>query len=577
MTRSRIAALLALGLLAACSGDDPAGPESGLDAALIVSDAVPLPDDTGIPSPSTYTFVSLPSGAIPGLTSATVRNRRTGATATALVVDGGIDPVPVPASTGDTVDLTGTDADGGGHELGNEVKGRVPPVVVRSEPGRGATDAPTLLRVKVTFSEPVAVPTVTAGTVKVLLRDQEVAGTVVLSSEGLFAEFIPEDSLVAGATYTVVVTRGVEDRTGDSLGEEYRIEFTVAPYGGPTIAFASVATGLEFSCATARSGAVYCWGQGAQGQLGIEPARVRRRPSLVTLPDPVTEVSAGIRAACVLTVARLALCWGTLTRFLSLPPVFDPETVFPTPTALFGADPVLHAMAGGGEMCALQDHGLVSCATYYDEKPGLWLQDFTLAEISLGWTHECWLTTEQTVFCDGDNGYGQLGNGTTHSTIESGEITQVVGGLAFTAVTTGLNSTCGLVATRAYCWGWNAQGGLGIGSYDEVYVPTAVLGDLQFSQLEAGYYHTCGLALDGMAYCWGDNRAGQLGDGTRTQRNVPVPVQGGLSFRTLSASADHTCGITVDDVLYCWGGHRFGQLGDGSTASAPYPIKAAYQ
>lgn len=574
MSRWRAQEITALGLLAACAGGEPSGPATSFREGLLVSDAAPLRDSTETPSPGTYAFVSLRPGTIPDLTTATVRNLSTGVTTTVSVVDGGVDPMPVPASTGDTVELTGIDGSGDEHEFGSPVKARVPPVVVRSEPGRGATDAPTLLRIGVTFSEPVAVPTVTTGTVQVLLRNQLVAGTVVLSADGLRAQFVPEDSLVAGATYTVVITRGVEDRTGDRLSDEYRYEFTVAPYTGPTIAFASVATGWEFSCATARSGAVYCWGQGDEGQLGIAPSRHRRRPSLVTLPGPAVEVDVGVQAACALTISREPLCWGTMASVLPSNSVHDPDTAYATPLPLLGTDPVRHLALGGGEICAINDQGELICRHNFTPEPQVWLYAPSLAQISVGWDHNCYVTAARVAYCYGENDYGKLGTGTTEP---MQDLVPVVGDLEFTAVTTGLHSSCGLVDGRAYCWGWNAQGGLGTGIEDEVYVPTPVAGDLRFALIDAGYYHTCGLTTDGTAYCWGDNRAGQLGDGTRTQRNAPVPVQGGFEFRTLSASTDHTCAITLDDVLYCWGGNRFGQLGDGSTASAPYPIRAAYQ
>src|SRR5688572_3487317 len=140
MRALRIPRLLCLGLAAACSssGDLTDTPLPDLDAALIVSDASPLVDSTGTPiSPTTYAYVSLPGGAIPGAVSATVRNRTTGATASATLIEGALDPVPLPAATGDTLELNAADASGEEHQLVNEVKSRVPPVVVRSEPGRG--------------------------------------------------------------------------------------------------------------------------------------------------------------------------------------------------------------------------------------------------------------------------------------------------------------------------------------------------------------------------------------------------------------------------------------------------------
>src|SRR5215208_1055563 len=42
-------------------------------------------------------YLSLPPGAVPGGTRAVIRNLGTGRAVTAALVDGGLDPVPVPA------------------------------------------------------------------------------------------------------------------------------------------------------------------------------------------------------------------------------------------------------------------------------------------------------------------------------------------------------------------------------------------------------------------------------------------------------------------------------------------------
>lgn len=590
MRASRTWFLLCLGFVAACSDTgDVAAPREAIDlGTLLVSDAAPAADGADSPSSTrTYAYVSLPEGSIPNGLSATVRNVATGDSAVAPIVDGALDPVRLAATTGDTLELTARDSSGGEYDLANEVKGRAPPVVVRSEPGRGVTDAPTLLRVRVVFSEPVKLASVTVKTVTVLLRDQPVAGSVVLSPDGLLAEFVPEDSLVAGATYTIVVNRGVQDRTGDALAQEYRIEFTVAPYTGPTIAFSSVATGREFTCALGVSGEVYCWGRGENGQLGVPGLANHHRPTRLALPSRALELSAGLRDACVLTDAQVAMCWGNPIYTYGLMDPNPPEGFLnPEPTPVFGNGVMLHVAAGGGRMCALSQEGSLACygtqmykggALWVEPEPGTWLADPTLTAVSVGLNHDCYVTSGRVAYCAGENTFGQLGNGIAHVDTAAYGPVLVGGGLAFTSIAAGNDFTCGLVGAQAYCWGWNAQGELGVGTYDELYTPAPVAGELQFSMIDAGAYHTCGVTPDGAAYCWGDNRVGQLGDGTRIGRPAPVAVAGGLRFRTISASVDQTCGVTVDGVLYCWGGNREGQLGDGSTAGALVPIKAAYQ
>ena len=590
MNSLRTFSLLCLGLVAACTGaDSPAAPEQqGLQGTLVVSDATSDSDSTSSESPSSYAFASLPAGTLPGVVGATVRNQSTGESvaASAVVAAGAVDPVRITAATGDTIELTATDQDGNEHDYVGQVKKRVPPVVVRSDPGGGVTDAPSLLRVRVVFSEPVRVQTVTNSTVTLLLRDQPVDGAVALSDDGLSVELVPEDSLVAGATYTLVVTRSIQDRTGDALVQEYRTEFTVAPYTGPTIAFASVATGQEFSCAIDQQGDVYCWGRGTRGQLGAPDTADHHRPTRLVLPSRAVELSAGLRDACALTDAQVVMCWGM--PYYTYAQITEPDRLLvPEPSPLFGTSPMLHVAAGGGRMCALDRTRSLLCfgAMQFQagslhmvtEEPGVWIEDTSMAAVAVGLNHDCYVSTQSAAYCVGDNNYGQLGDGTSYVPQDTVPFVRVAGDLRFTAISVGRDFTCGLADAKAYCWGWNAQGELGSGTYAEVHVPSPVAGDLQFSQIGAGSYHVCGLTLDEHAYCWGDNRMGQLGDGTRTQRPAPVPVIGGLRFRSISASVDQTCGVTVAGVLYCWGGNRAGQLGDGSTSDALTPIMAAYQ
>ena len=103
-----------------------------------------------------------------------------------------------------------------------------------------------------------------------------------------------------------------------------------------------------------------------------------------------------------------------------------------------------------------------------------------------------------------------------------------------------------------------------------------VMGDMEwsFSQITAGYDHTCALTTTGQAYCWGLNNQGQLGNNSTTNSRIPVAVQmpAGVSFQSITVGYYHTCALTTTGQAYCWGNNEYGQLGNNSTTNSSIPL-----
>lgn len=172
--------------------------------------------------------------------------------------------------------------------------------------------------------------------------------------------------------------------------------------------------------------------------------------------------------------------------------------------------------------------------------------------LAVGSYHTCGIADE-TLYCWGDDGSGQLGDGTEDDATEP---TPVVGDRDFGAVAAGSFHTCASTTSgNAYCWGENGSGQLGDGSTLPHAQPDAVTDGLGIEQIAAGGAHSCGIRSAGEAYCWGDNFAGQLGDGsTEPTRTTPVAVTGDLLFSSISAGlGSETCALAVEGGAYCWG------------------------
>ena len=178
--------------------------------------------------------------------------------------------------------------------------------------------------------------------------------------------------------------------------------------------------------------------------------------------------------------------------------------------------------------------------------------------LSAGENHTCILKSNGEAYCWGDNSVGQLGNGSTESSMTP---VAVSGDLRLKSISVGWDHTCGVTDDNdAYCWGRGRYGRLGNGSSANSMTPTAVSGGLSFESVNSGLAHTCGITTDGDAFCWGRNEGGILGNNSIESSPVPVPVSGGLTFGSINAGSATKCGITTNGDAYCWGASDFGSL-----------------
>ena len=124
-----------------------------------------------------------------------------------------------------------------------------------------------------------------------------------------------------------------------------------------------------------------------------------------------------------------------------------------------------------------------------------------------------------------------------------------------------------LVNGEVMCWGDNASGQLGNGTYSASTIPVKVVGLTDATAISANGAHSCAISSSEGLKCWGENASGQLGDGTKNTSKLPVKVIDlPTNIASISLGFDHTCAITTDGKVMCWGKNLYGRLGDGSAS-----------
>lgn len=357
---------------------------------------------------------------------------------------------------------------------------------------------------------------------------------------------------------------------------------------------ASVSPGSLHSCGLTPAGAAYCWGSNAFVQLGDSTQRDTTTPVAVHGGLTFTNLGAGRFHTCAVTTGGAAYCWGE--GFSDTPIAVAVGVVFTTMTTggsaadigswhTCGLTPAGEAYCWGsnydgqlgtGNSAGPELCGSIACSTTPVAVSG----GLTFIELSAGNSYTCGVTTTHVAYCWGFNGQGQLGVGTTTGPEICGSGHQcsaspvaVSGGLSTATISAADYHTCAVTTVgKAYCWGDNEYGQLGNGTKDPSSTPDTVSGGLTFFVVATGFVHTCGVTTAGKAYCWGNNNSGRLGNHSTTNSTTPVLVSGGHTFVTLDVGVATTCAVTRGNVGYCWGSNSYGQLGNGTTLDSSVPV-----
>jgi alpha-tubulin suppressor-like RCC1 family protein len=307
--------------------------------------------------------------------------------------------------------------------------------------------------------------------------------------------------------------------------------------GGPSVK--AVATGEHHTLALTSTGVVYAWGLNANGQTGVgtvlssgwvEDIPVSDVPVQVNgISVPMAAVAAGAYHSLALDSGGTVWAWGANDwRQLGNPP--DPYTSRSVPAQVPGEGGVGHLS------------GVVA--------------------IAAGGLHSLALKSDGTVWAWGRNADGQLGNGEIDpapmldtapvQVVDPSDPSGYLTGVA--AIAAGTNFSLALKADGTVrAWGNDGIGQLGNGTAGPSLVPVPVLATdathylTGVAAIAAGYDHALARKSNGLLLAWGWNSFGQLGNGATTVEANPTPVHvlGPQAPAAISAGYRHSLALAL--------------------------------
>jgi alpha-tubulin suppressor-like RCC1 family protein len=334
------------------------------------------------------------------------------------------------------------------------------------------------------------------------------------------------------------------------------------------------------------------WGDGTFGVLGIGSIATKHKPVSVLLPSGTTATgtATAIYHSLALTSTGTVLAWGNNgygqlgngTNTGSTVPVTVSLPSGTTATAVAtGTYYDSFAVTSTGSVLAWGNNGygqLGNGTTADSNVPvGVSLPSgTTVTAVAGGSLHTLALTSTGSVLAWGDNVYGQLGNGTNVSSAVPVPVS-LPSGTVVTAIAAGNHHSLALTSTGSVlAWGYDLFGQLGNGTNasSNVPVPVSLPSGTVVTAIAGGFWHSLALTSTGSVLSWGYNFYGELGNGTNTDSNIPVSVSlpAGDTVTAVSAGAYHSLALLSTGLALAWGRNNDGQLGNNTTTDSNVPV-----
>jgi alpha-tubulin suppressor-like RCC1 family protein len=327
----------------------------------------------------------------------------------------------------------------------------------------------------------------------------------------------------------------------------------------------AVAGGGEHSLALLNNGTVMAWGKNAQGQLGNGTTTSSDVPVEANGPGEVVGISGGSEDSLALGAPGPAIS--------NVQPNAGPSsggtTVTITGPNFTGATAVKFGSTSATSFAVNSTTSITAVSP-----PGTGTVDVTVTTpggTSVTNPSDRFSYRPYGVVGWGDNGAGQLGNGTERNSDQPVE-TNSVGEVR--TISAGYDHSLALLKNgTVMAWGEDVRGELGNGANTNSDLPVEVKGLSEVTAIAAGQEYCLALLRNGRVEAWGYNAQGQLGNGTTTATNVPVEVTGLSEVTAISAGGEHSLAVLRNGTVMAWGNNEQGQLGNGTTTSSDVPVE----
>jgi alpha-tubulin suppressor-like RCC1 family protein len=342
-----------------------------------------------------------------------------------------------------------------------------------------------------------------------------------------------------------------------------------------------VVAGPGVTCTVLHGGEVWCWGRDVWGEAGTDPSgtgactldadHCQTTPKKVPGITNAVEVGAGSEYTCARTADGRVLCWGSnALDKLGVPP----------------GQPASCTKAGDPDAGS---SGPCSATPVAVPLP----QGVVAAQLSVGGTTACVVTSTHDVYCWGNNEDAAVGSTPTAAGLTPTQNQNVTGDAAEVSVgdsAEGFSTVC-IIRTgsgRVDCWGEalhifpTTSNGAGC-KWTSTFNPcdatshpvpqnfTTKTGNVFADHIQVGYVTACALH-GGVVTCWGDREFGQSGDGAVNGQFDPTVIAGlpgGVA--QLSNLFGTTAVVDANGQAWALGWNASAQVGDGMFDGASCP------